>query len=407
MGNNRKKYYSIIDGIKLSGFRLFKDTQTELTPLTVFVGKNGSGKSSLLKALLTIPLAADESMKKAIERIGGGSGIFHKEAKRISIKLNVGTYDSEKELFGSIEHTVNLDKSNKSPLGFKVAKEVLEVFDHEDDLIAFAESIKKRGSEILGVKGKVYLEENPFHDVDSSFIKLRDDDIPCLKWPPVKFMRFVHQIYGHNSRVFKVDPSSPSYFREDGRLRGWQESDASDLWSFIYDMCNSNKKSSLASKKNWIRNLKQFMPWVVDVKAERDLTGTIRLVVQEIGDSKFHPWDLSDGTLMLMGRLAILETKGKLLVIDEPEAHLHPDAITLLMKIYREYIDNPDNSFSQIIISTQSPFVIRACNPEEVKVVTREGNQSEIYEFSDDPDEYKKKLYDAGMSLDEAWLANI
>jgi predicted ATPase len=407
MGSKVKKVYSVIDGVKLSGFRLFKDARTELSPLTVFVGKNGSGKSSLLKALLAIPLAADESMRVAIDRVGGGSGIFHKEASRISIKLNVSTYDEAENFCGSIEHTVRLDKSNKSPLGFKVSKEILEIFDGANEMIAFAESVKQRGSEVLKVKGRVYIEDNPFKDVNPGYIKTRDDDIPCLKWPSVRFMSLVNKVYGHSHRLFRVDPSSPSYFREDGRLRGWQESDASDLWSFIYDMCNSNKRSFQASKKSWLANLRQFMPWIVDVKAEKDLTGAIRLVVQEVGEGKFHPWDLSDGTLMLMGRLAILETSGRLLVIDEPEAHLHPDAITRLMKIYRDCIASPDNSFSQIIISTQSPFVVRACHPEEVKVIVREGSQSEIYELADDPDEYKKRIYDAGMSLDEAWLADI
>ena len=105
----------LLTGISLEGFRLFKNAQTELEPLTVFVGKNGCGKSSILKALLLIPTAASyENLRMAMEQIGGGSGIFHKDANRSKITLATKAFSKETKKTYHIEHHATLLKSKKS-----------------------------------------------------------------------------------------------------------------------------------------------------------------------------------------------------------------------------------------------------------------------------------------------------
>ena len=181
------------------------------------------------------------------------------------------------------------------------------------------------------------------------------------------------------------------------------------MWNFLYSMCQSGNisEASKRRKERWLANVREFLPWISNVTAERDLSGNIRLIIHELDGGKFHPIHVSDGTLMLLGHLAILESGGSIIIVDEPETHLHPDAIHTLMKIYRRYLENPKTSVKQVIITTQSPFVVRNCKPEEIRVVQRRGATSEVLHVADNPLDLQKQLDNAGLSLDEAWLSNI
>ena len=53
--------------IHLENFKLHKDTQIEAAPITVFIGPNNSGKSSVFQALLSLRQAAEKASSKLFE----------------------------------------------------------------------------------------------------------------------------------------------------------------------------------------------------------------------------------------------------------------------------------------------------------------------------------------------------
>ncbi len=44
----------MIEKIRLQNFKLHKDTTLEIKPITIFIGQNNSGKSSIFQALQSI-----------------------------------------------------------------------------------------------------------------------------------------------------------------------------------------------------------------------------------------------------------------------------------------------------------------------------------------------------------------
>lgn len=64
-----------------------------------------------------------------------------------------------------------------------------------------------------------------------------------------------------------------------------------------------------------------------------------------------------------------------LILFDEPESHLHPNAISILMNVLYKLLDE-FNSFA--IIATHSPIVIQEVSSRNVKVFKREGDFLEV-----------------------------
>lgn len=64
-----------------------------------------------------------------------------------------------------------------------------------------------------------------------------------------------------------------------------------------------------------------------------------------------------------------------LILFDEPEDHLHPNAISILMNVLYKLLDD-FNSFA--ILATHSPIVIQEVSSRNVKVLKREGNLLEV-----------------------------
>jgi predicted ATPase len=83
---------------------------------------------------------------------------------------------------------------------------------------------------------------------------------------------------------------------------------------------------------------------------------------------KFQPHHISDGTLRFMCLATVLlqPQPPELIIIDEPELGLHPEALEVLAELIRRC-----SSRTQFILATQSPSFADFFEPEEVLTVNR------------------------------------
>jgi energy-coupling factor transporter ATP-binding protein EcfA2 len=408
IGGDMANLYPTIRGVHLKNFRVFEDTQFELGSLTVFVGMNGSGKSSLARAISLIPWTVHGGLRSTISRIGGGIPLFRLDSTELSIDIGYTIYTKDDEFYGVVDHSIKLNRDVNSSEGYRVGKEVVDIYDKDEVNIASCESIQSKRSldmiqqNLLSLRGNI---KDSQINMKPGQVLARNNELPSLLWHDLELVPQFFSIYGKGTAFIRVDPTSTNLFRRDGRDNGWLEQESNIMWTFIYNLCQLSDKSSI--KKRWMRNIQRFLPWISNIIGHRDVNGSIRIIIQEDSGARYHPFDVSDGTLMLLGHLSMIESGGTTIIVDEPETHLHPDAIDSLMKLYRDMIEDKTSPIKQIIITTQSPIVVRNCRPEEIRVVQRTGSRSEVLEIAEDPNILGTHLQRAGMTLDEAWLANV
>lgn len=88
---------------------------------------------------------------------------------------------------------------------------------------------------------------------------------------------------------------------------------------------------------------------------------------------KLQPHHISDGTLrfMCLATVMLQPTPPQLIIIDEPELGLHPEALEILAEMIHRRQEQ-----TQFILATQSPAFADFFEPEEIVTVLREEGKS-------------------------------
>ncbi len=115
---------------------------------------------------------------------------------------------------------------------------------------------------------------------------------------------------------------------------------------------------------------------------------------------KFQPHHLSDGTLRFMCLATVLlqPTPPELIIIDEPELGLHPEAIEALAELIRRC-----SARTQFILATQSPTLADFFRPEEVLTVNRVNGASVFERQSGD----RLGKWLESYSIGQLWRKNV
>src|SRR5437868_4684804 len=89
--------------MRLGNFKSWKDLDIDLAPITLLFGKNSSGKSSILQALLLLKQTVNSTDRQQHLNFGGNDQDYfdfgsyrdlifrHKEANKVEIELYAGT----------------------------------------------------------------------------------------------------------------------------------------------------------------------------------------------------------------------------------------------------------------------------------------------------------------------------
>lgn len=116
-----------------------------------------------------------------------------------------------------------------------------------------------------------------------------------------------------------------------------------------------------------------FKEMELDIKLKEVSSETL-LPVFVKGDEKFDINNLSSGEKQIFLRilsLKMLEINNSIILIDEPETSLHPVWQQKIIKLYEKI-----GKSNQIILATQSPFIIGGVKSENIIVFLRDKNSS-------------------------------
>jgi len=372
--------------IRIKNFLVHQDTSITLSPLTVFVGPNGGGKSAFFDAILNFSMLARGSLQQAFGPYPFSyRATLHRGANTVSrIGYVVSMARDERET-NSLTYEIDYNQTGQSEEEgrFTIYNERLlknpgnhVLFDRSD-----ADSFPISAALALGQDRSVFASLRQAQITGSS---PETDDL---------FAYCTQQISRFNK--FRLDPSvlsQPSRVPDVGdasiptrvpRLGYHGE----DLAATLY--CLSEMKSpSLDLIRERIRDVE---PTFDDF--EFNMIGADRVgfsVVYSDRRGSITAVRLSSGMLIFIGLIVLALSAGRpsVLMIEEPENGLTPQAVKAFYRAVRDlaFAEVPENR-SQVFISSHSPFVIcEGWNGEDrdfihqVKVVQ---GKAQIRKFSD------------------------
>lgn len=372
----------MITRVQVKNFRNLANIDVHLGPLTVLVGRNGTGKSTFLDVLRFVRDALRSGLSVAV---GGRGGI------NALLSWSPGAW---------INH-------------IEVSLEV-----KENDGVAYYSFMLVRGQEeVCYVKHELLELVSSDQSTRTSF-ETRDG-----KWvsPPTDFLIGAEKALGIRIDTGTLMLPSLSTFFEDLRPV-YSNLTATNFYALFSNTLRLPQRQiseailledghNLATTLRSIGKQGQYQSDLVS-SLGRVAEGVCGIRVQEAGGwllteleheaqngqtAWFPLAQESDGTLRVLGLLAALYQSAphSLIAIEEPELSIHPGALAVLSEVIEEAATR-----SQIIVTTQSPDLISRFSADQLRVVERVGTETQIGPIDEGQREaINNQLFSAGDLL--------
>jgi predicted ATPase len=365
-----------IEELRLVGYRAFDNARLALDDLTVLVGRNGAGKSTIIDAFEFLREALTDSLENALERRGGIQALVHKGPK------------SGKRLTIAVKLRVRGD-----PFGSDFADPV----EH-----SFLYGFTLGGSKAKGVLVKAeYLACRHESRLHSGYLEHLESEQPSLKLPLVgPFQpenRLLLNALSKGLLTYKLHPATirtvPVIGREVPLNR--DGSNAGDVLQRL---------EKHPDEVTWIvKHLGAITPGIVGIKAGTagDTGRRIVRFLQSAGGTKPTPFEIgamSDGTLRSLAILLALRQRPTpaLVCIDEIEDSVHPSALAVLLDAVSASTER-----CQVLLTSHSPEALshEAVTARRVRVVDWDAGRSHVFRLSEGAEEISRPPGSVGELL--------
>lgn len=326
-----------LDWISIEGFKSIANSgKIELRPINLVIGANGSGKSNLIEAFSLIQTIQDGFLSRYVKLNGGADELLH-FGRQCTHSMTLEVWPKAEGAF--FKHTLETDSLN-------------QLF-HE-------QSLNQQAWDAVS-------------DVTHSWRLFDFSDT------------------GVHSKLRTTAQTKDNYL-----LRA----NGSNLAAFLYRL-----QEKFPSHYGMIvKTIRRIAPFFDTFVLEPDNLNSefINLIWTHKGTDKyFGASALSDGTLRFIALSTLLlqplELRPSVILIDEPELGLHPEAIGLLASLIK--LASVD---TQIIAATQSPLLLDHFEPKDVLVAERVNGGTVFNRLNAD----KLAVWLEDYSLGQLWEKN-
>ncbi|KKJ00383.1 AAA family ATPase [Prochlorothrix hollandica] len=333
-----------LKSVKVHNFKAIQDSKTiHLTPLTVFIGNNGSGKSSVIEALETYQAIVTSGLDTAMvpwrgfehirnqavpHKLHNSNGNGDRAYQTNPIKFNLGWRNyhttmtiaagaGDNRLFIKEENIKIKNQSTQERCGTDLAdgqSMVSSSFDHKFNIDLFET-----------IANWQFLNLNPYL-MGNPILQKRTGGVIHLAKNGSNIADYLLSIYSQNSAVFE------------GILEA----------------------------------LQYVLPYARDLQPK--ITSELeRSVYLQLTEANFQVpgWLFSTGTLRILALLAVLRhpQPPPLIVIEEIENGLDPRTIHLIVD---EICNLVESGLSQVILTTHSPYLLDLLPLSQIVLVERD-----------------------------------
>lgn len=409
----RIRNYRTLRDVRLG--RLWNDRGTKnLTPMTVVIGKNGAGKSSLFDAFGFLADCLKYGVEDACDRRNGFERIisqgknepiqfeiYYKQdhgARPITYEVSFAL-DSQNRPYVKSERLRQRRKGQEKgrPFSFlildegrgvvwKGEDEGVDELKHPDWFDMFGDLIKSEESNKTEI---VELQDNR---------KLGIATLGALKQHP-RISAFRQFIEGWYLSYFSPDAArslSVSGPQKHLNMHG------DNIGNVVQFMEREHPKQF----EKILKDIAGKIPGINKISTERMPDGRLLLKFDDKGFmNPFSAQQMSDGTLKVFAYLLLLSdpTPPPFICIEEPENGLYHKLLEVLARQFRMYVGEKDKS--QIFITTHQPYFVDALEPDEVWILDKgEDGFSTIRRASDSL--IIQSLVSEGIPLGSLWYSN-
>ena len=391
----------LIDNICVKNFKSIKEINMDLSPLTLVVGANASGKSNLINVFRFISNIMTSGVDNAIALQGGISYLANASLPKgtpIEIEFSVDLSDEgwvrtadEKNFGYEVQklHYRFVIQPNLKGNGYHIESDNLKVVfncmqinptakkeDRYIDLnqkFSFCFSRKSRNSSI---QSSFEFEDNKLNESQQNsisndtaayfFRRIANEDKNELMlyrisilFPPV----FSEEMF---IRIFDFDPRELKKASSMASIRRLKE-DGSNLASVLQSILRTKE-----NRRKLTVLLKDFLPFVNSITIENNVDKSFSYKIQEQFSKKsFHASFLSDGTVSVLAIIVALyfEKESNIIILEEPERNIHPKLLANLLSAAEDI-----STEKQIIITTHNPELVKNSKLETIRLITRDKN---------------------------------
>lgn len=356
-----------LKAFRVKNFKAVRDSKTIMfAPLTVFIGNNGSGKSSIIEGLETLQSIVMQGLDGAMEPWKGMEHIVHKDAMR------TGDSSGRPLLLSSPLYFYLKASDYKARLKINAGEGFNDIFiEHEEYYSQGVEAIRDKTGKVKYEKGTAPLKR-VVREFDSD-----DSMIGFMEYKKISSWQFLTLV-----PQFMVSPKPQRRAVTEIRL----EKDGSNLAEYLLHI----KKKDIAAFDGILEALQYVLPYADDLQPSitSELERNVYLQMVE-GDFKLPGWLLSTGTLRFVAIIALLRNPEPppLIVIEEIENGLDPRTINLLVEELRNAVQA---GRTQVIITTHSPYLLDLLQLSQIVLVERDGKNHPVFSRPVDQKELKE-----------------
>ena len=286
----------MIDSIEFENYRAFKTSQClQLKPITVIFGKNNSGKTALLK----LPVLLETSLNGNINEVFASetsSGlkictemrdvVFGKSNKSVHFRVS----DSKKNIFLDYNFYVDITSKIQTHIErYRIEENDRSIFSFED------EDLK---TSLIDFKGAILVTDNKISQLDS--LKFKTDYIGSVRTAPEIDIRLISD--------------SPDYSGTNGY----------NCYQYLINESLKTNSDFVEKVSAWYE--KNFDGWRISVNKRIAPIYHIEMISK---DFAVNILDTGFGIIQSMPiviRATRKCTEPTLVILEEPETHLHPAA---------------------------------------------------------------------------------